>query len=351
MITRRLALAGCAGLALSPLAAPFIARASTPEVANVRFSLDWAFQGPQSVFLLAEQRGYFREAGLTVTIDRGAGSADTVSRVASGAYDIGFGDINAMIQFNADPANRGKELIAFYVLFDASPLAVMTLRRTGIAKPKDLEGRKLGAPVTDGGRQMFPAFAKFAGIDLGKITWVTMTPQLREPMLARGEVDAITGFLTSGVLSLKGIGVPEQDIVIMRYREAGVPNYGSAIYCRAEYANRNPNTVRAFARAMTRGIRDAIADPRASIAALRARDNLINAEIELERLMLAHRELTLTDNVKANGLSSVDMARMKASIDVVVEVYNLGSTPAPETIYTDRFLPPREERMPPALGA
>ena len=201
------------------------------------------------------------------------------------------------------------------------------------------------------GLWMHLACVRVAGVDLARITWVTMTLCLREPMLARGEVDAITGFLTSGVLSLKGIGVPEQDIVILRYREAGVPNYGSAISCRAEYANRNPNTVRAFTRAITGGIRDSIADPRASIAALRARDNLVNAEIEFERLMLAHRELTLTDTVKANGLSSVDMARMKASIDVVVEVYKLGSTPAPETIYTDRFLPPREERMPPALGA
>jgi NitT/TauT family transport system substrate-binding protein len=330
-------------------AAPTLAQ--PVETPRLRFSLDWAWQGPQAVFAIAETAGLFTQAGLAVQMDRGAGSADTIARVAGGAYQVGFGDINALIQYNADSANRGREITAFYMVFDSSPLAVMTLRRSGITTAQQLMGRKVGAPLTDGGRQMFPAFARASGIDLARIEWVTMNPQLREPMLVRGDVDAITGFITSGVLSLRGLGVAEQDIVVLRYRDAGLPNYGSAIYARADFLRANPRTVTAFTAALNRGIKAAIADPQAAITALRTRDPLVDDRLELARLMVAHRELTLTPHVLANGLSSVVPDRMRAAIDVVVQTYQLPTTPALEVIYTDAFLPPAAERMPPALPA
>ena len=74
---------------------------------NVRFTLDWAFEGPGSPYLLAADRGYFAKQGLNVTIDRGFGSGDAVTKIASGTYDMGFGDINAMMEFNArNPAQK-----------------------------------------------------------------------------------------------------------------------------------------------------------------------------------------------------------------------------------------------------
>lgn len=328
----------------------FAAQAQAPEQANVRFSLDWAFQGPQAVFTYAAERGHFRSAGLNVTMDRGVGSGDTVVRVASGAYDIGFGDINPMIKFNAE--NPGKELIAVYVVYEQAALAVMTLRRTGITNLKQLEGRKLGAPTVDAGRQMFPALVKANNLDARRIEWVTMNAPLREPMLFRGEVDAITGFITSGIFSLRGLGARDEDIVTFRYREHGVDVYSSAIYVTQDYLARNPRTVTAMVAAINRGIKDSIVDPRAAAASLRSRDQLVDLNLEHDRLLLSMRELVLTPYTLQHGISSVRADKLLNNIRVVNEAYEIqNSRLTPDKVYTDRFLPPQAERMLPRLGS
>ncbi|MFM7345515.1 MAG: ABC transporter substrate-binding protein [Tagaea sp.] len=340
------AFAGALALSLGA----FAAQAQAPEQANVRFSLDWAFQGPQAVFTYTAERGHFRSAGLNVTMDRGVGSGDTVVRVASGAYDIGFGDINPMIKFNAE--NPGKELIAVYVVYEQAALAVMTLRRTGITNLKQLEGRKLGAPTVDAGRQMFPALVKANNLDARRIEWVTMNAPLREPMLFRGEVDAITGFITSGIFSLRGLGARDEDIVTFRYREHGVDVYSSAIYVTQEYLNRHPRTVTAMVAAINRGIKDSIVDPRAATASLRSRDQLVDLALEYDRLLLSMRELVLTPHALEHGISAVRQDKLLNNIRVVNEAYEIqNSRLTPDKVYTDRFLPPQAERMLPRLGS
>lgn len=337
-----------AGVAV--LMAAGAARAQAPEQANVRFSLDWAFQGPQAVFTHAAEKGFFRQAGLNVTMDRGVGSGDTVIRVASGAYDIGFGDINPMIKFNAE--NPGKELMAVYVVYEQAALAVMTLRRTGITNLKQLEGRKLGAPTVDAGRQMFPALVKANNLDTRRIEWVTMNAPLREPMLFRGEVDAITGFITSGIFSLRGLGAKDEDIVTFRYREHGVDVYSSAIYVTQDFMARNPRTVSAMVAAINRGIKDAIVNPREAVASLRSRDQLVDLNLEYERMMLSMRELVLTPHVLQNGISAVRPDKLQNNIRIVNEAYEIqNSRLTPDKVFTDRFLPPQAERMLPQLGS
>src|SRR5258707_13389907 len=171
------------------------------ERRDVKLTLDWAFQGPQSVFLLPAERGYYKAEGLNMTVDRGSGSNDAVARVASGAYQFGWGDPSAMIKYNAE--HPGQELIAVFVTGDSSPLAVMALQRSGIAKPKDLEGKTLAATAASAGRLMFDAFASAAGIDIKTIQWQTVSGQLREPMLVRGDVAGVACFTTSIVISIR----------------------------------------------------------------------------------------------------------------------------------------------------
>lgn len=313
---------------------------------EVRFSLDWAFQGPQAPFLLALERGYYEDEGLDVTMDRGYGSGDVPVRIAAGTYDIGFADINPTIKFNAE--NPDSELVAVAVLYDASPLAAMTLAGNGIAEPADLEGRSVAAPDFDAGRQLFPAFVQATGIDGDSIEWITVTPQLRETMLANGQADAITGFLTSGLLSLAAAGVPEDDIVMFRYADYGVDLYSSAIITRRAWAEANPEAVTGIIRATIRGHIDAMADPEAAIEALRERDPLIDPEIELARMALSMDLLVLTDHVIENGFSQIDPARMQAAIDMVRLSYGIERDVTIDDVYTPAYLPPIESLMVPA---
>ncbi|MGQ9904502.1 MAG: ABC transporter substrate-binding protein, partial [Anaerolineae bacterium] len=186
-----LGLSACAPTRTAPPAGATEQPAAAPaKITHIRFALDWAIEGPSSPFLIALDKGYFAEEGLSVVIDRGTGSAGTVTKIASGAYEMGYADINAMIEFNVK--NPDKALLAIAMVYNTAPMTVFTLKDRGIATPKDLEGRKIGAPAGDAGRRLFPLFAKAVGIDESKIEWVTMEPALREPTLAKGEVDAIT---------------------------------------------------------------------------------------------------------------------------------------------------------------
>ena len=347
MIMSRRSLLAVSGGAV--FAAPYVAKGQA-ALTPIRFSLDWAFQGPQSCYLLALERGYFREEGLNVTIDRGFGAGDVPVKIASGAYEFGVSDPSPTMRMRMTPATANTDIIAPFVLQQGSPLAVMTLRRTGIRTPQDLLGKRLAAPETDGGRQMFPAFAKATGLDRSRITWITVTPQLREPMLARGEADAITGFETSGVFSLRAVGVPQQDIVSMRYSAFGVNLLSTCLLVRRPYAEANPRIVAGMIRAIVRGHIDAFRDPAASIAALLRRDPTAPGPLEQERLV-ANFEFVRTPEVVSGGFGNVTTARVQGAIDTVKEAFDLPGSLAAGDFYMPQFLPAAEQlRFPAAAG-
>jgi NitT/TauT family transport system substrate-binding protein len=305
---------------------------------DVKFTLDWTFQGPQSPFVLAAERGYFAAEGLNVTIDRGEGSGAVPPRVASGAYDIGVGDINPLIRFNADKPEAG--LIAVAVLYDASPLAAITLKKFGVTEPKHLAGKTIAAPETDSGRQLFPAFAKATGIDLAAINWMSVSPQLRETMLAQGQAQAITGFLTSGILSLNQAGIPTSEITVLRYRDYGVDLYSNALITTKKFAEANPKAITGFIRAAVKGHIDAIKDPEAAIEALKKRDPLIDPKVELARLTQSMAELVTTEHVKSAGFSQIEPERFQKALDILGDTYRFPRKLTIADVYTDKYLPP-----------
>ena len=315
------------------------------EKANLKFSQGWLFQSTQGQFPLAVDRGYWKSEGLDVTVDRGSGSATSVQRVVSGSYDIAYSDVGTIIKWNAE--NPAKQLLVFYVAEDGFPLVAVSLKSKNITKPKDFEGKKLGAPTFDGGRQMFPAFAKANGIDAGKVTWVTMDAALREQMMVRGEVDAITGFITSTVPTINALGVKTADLNIMKYDDYNLDGFGNAVFATKEFVEKNPRTVAAFVKGLNKAMKDVISDPKAVITAIKGRDPLVDGEVETQRLALNVKTILLTPNVKANGFSAVDPKKMESQIASVLEAFNIKTNMPVSAVYTDKFLPPKADRMPP----
>ncbi|MGQ9700277.1 MAG: ABC transporter substrate-binding protein [Candidatus Bipolaricaulaceae bacterium] len=309
----------------------------------VKFTLDWAYQGPQAPFLVALYKGYFAAEGLDVVIDRGYGSADAVTKLATGVYDIGFADINSMIEFNVQ--NPDRALIAVAIVYDYAPFSIVTLRGRGIEKPQDLVGRSLGAPAGDASRRLFPVFAKVVGIDPDAVTWVSVEPALRERILLTGQVDAISAHFFTAVLNLKAMGVPEDDIVIFLYAEHGLDLYGNAVMCSRKFADEKPEVVRAFVRALVRGWQDTLANPEEAISYVKQRDPLIDPQVELERLKLAITVCMLTPDVLERGLGDIRAERMAKAIALVAEGFGLAQVPRVEDVFTPEFLPPLEERL------
>ena len=329
---------------LMALAAVVLAAGSARAETEVKFVLDWALQGNHAIWTIALEKGYFAREGLKVTMDRGYGSGDTIVKVAGGAYEIGFADINGLVKFNAE--NPDKAVISFLQVYDITLASAVTLKSRNIKTPQDLAGKTMASPDGEGSLVLFPAFARANKIDTSAIKWVSVTPQLRETLLVKGEFDAIAGFFSTAVLNIKAAGVKAEDIVAMPYAEYGLDLYGSGLIAPAAYADKHPEVLKGFVRATIAGLRDMVRDPQAAMASLKKRDPLLNDAVELERLQLILERAMLTASVKANGIGHVVPERMARAVAIDAEAFQVANPPKAEAIYTTKFLPPQSERLP-----
>ncbi len=327
--------------AAAPFAgAPFVAGAQ--GLAKLKFTLDWARQGPNAYVDMGREKGFFRDAGLDVTIDRGFGSGRVPTDIAAGAYDMGQADIGPVIKFMAE--NPSSDLVIVGIWGDKSLMSVTVRADSAIRTPKDLEGKTLAAPESDGGRQLFPAFAKAAGIDLSKISWMTVTSELREPMLVQKRAEGITGAFTSTGMSLKALGLDVPQQRVMFYRDSGVELLGYCYLTTQRFLTANPEVVRAALKALYRSVIYANANRAEAIAVLKKVEPLTDVAIETERQAIAFEQGMISDHVTANGLSVVDPARLERVLRTIEAAYNLPPKLTPERVYTDAFLPPIADR-------
>ncbi len=330
-----------AALALGAMAS---AHAQTP----VKFQLDWRFEGPSALFLQSEAKGYYKAAGLDVTIDAGNGSGGTVTRVASGTYDMGFADLAALMEFHANNPDAPNKPVAVMMVYNNTPAAVLALKKSGIQKPTDLNGKKLGAPVFDAGRKAFPIFEKANGVS--NVAWTSMDPPLRETMLVRGDIDAITGFSFTSLLNLEARGVKTEDIVVMPYANYGVKLYGNVVIASPKMIQNNPAAIKAFLSAFARGAKEVMANPDASIASVRARDGIINVPLETRRLKLAIDSVVASPDARKEGFGQVNPGRLSLMASQVSDAFGTKSRVNPTAVWNGSFLPSAAELniLPPA---
>ena len=341
-LSRRRCLAAAA--LLTAFAAPVMAQSATP----IKFQLDWRFEGPASLFLLPAAKGYFKQAGLNVSIDAGSGSGGAVTRVASGAYDLGFADLAALMEFHANNPDAPNKPVAVMMVYNNTPATVFALKKSGIAKPADLAGKKLGAPVFDAGRRGFPIFQKVNGV--GEVNWTSMDPPLRETMLVRGDVDAITGFGFTSLLNLEARGVKPADVVLMPFADHGVKLYGNAIIASQKLLKENPGAIKAFLAAFAKGAKEAMADPTAAIAHVKARDGIVNVPLETRRFQLAIDTVIASADARQEGFGQIVPSRLSLMASQVSDAYGTKTRVDPAAVWDGSFLPSKAELdvLPPA---
>jgi NitT/TauT family transport system substrate-binding protein len=300
--------------------------------------LNWKYQGPQGWFFLAEDRGYFKEAGLDVVMDQGNGSGAGVPLVANGTYDVAFGDINALIELAAKKPDDAP--IAVYVMYNRPPFTIAVKADSPIKTPKDFEGKTLGGAANDGALKLFPAFCKIAKIDCTKVNITNMQPNLREQMLMQGQVDGVFGYVNTIRFSAKLIGVDDSKIRYINYGDYGMDLYSNALIVSKKLAKENPAAVKGLIVAINKGLKDALKDPDAAVAAVAKREPLIKIPVERERFDATIKDEMNHPEIAKIGLGAVDMDRLKRSIDILVDANKLPRTPAVSDIFTPDFLPP-----------
>lgn len=304
---------------------------------EVPFALDWKFEGPAAPYFVAIDKGYFGEKDLAVEISAGSGSLDAIPKVATGAFPVGFADINSLIKFLDQ--NPDAPVMAVMMVYDKPPFAVIGRKSLGIETPADLMGKVLGAPPPDGAWAQFPIFAAENDLDMAEITVEPVGFPTREPMLAEGNVAAITGFSFSSYLNLVRLDVPEDDITTLLMADYGVDLYGNAVIVNTNYAAENPDVIKGFLEAVAMGWKDAIADPESAIASLIERNPAADAGLEQRRLQLSIDANVMTDYVMENGFGGIDEARLESAIEQIGTTYEFEGEADIAKYFSEEYLP------------
>lgn len=323
------------------IASVLMATSAQAQAPKVRFTLDWVVQGQHAPFLLAKGKGYFDQEGVDVTVDVGNGSAGTVQRLASGSYDMGFADLSTLIEFVGNNPALPKAQ-AVYMVHERNPNALFALKKSGIAKPADLKGKKISGPVFSSTRKTWPLFARATGLKVDDVTWQNVAPDMVEQVMVRGDVQLGSGFPTQ-LQIYNRLGVKTEDIVTFKYADFGVDLYGNAVLASAKFINENPQAIAAVLRAINRAMKDTIADPAAAVKFVMQRNPLLNEADELEKLKLV-MEFMDTANTRADGLGGVKKLRLENQVDDINLAFGLKTKPSPDFFFNSNFLPRPADR-------
>jgi NitT/TauT family transport system substrate-binding protein len=326
------------------IVAAFVLVSAAPARAQtgVKFSLDGRLEGPEALILVPQDKGFFKGEGLEVSVDEAATPLEPITRVATGGYDMALADINTLIRYRDQ--HPSPPVKAVFVVFNKPPYAVVARKSRGITEPKQLEGKKLGAPPSGSTYAQWPLFAKLNGIDVAKVTIENIGIPVRAPMLAAGQIDAALGYSYRLYVDLKDRGVPVDDIVLMPMANYGLKLYGNAVIVNPKFAAEKPEALKAFLHAFLQGLKETIRHPAETVESIAKRDDAAKREVELERLRMAIRDNIVTPEVRANGLGGVETTRLEESIDQIGLVHTFKAKPKPDDIFDASFLPPEGER-------
>lgn len=315
------------------------ARAPVP----LRLTLDHPIDGAAAPFVLAASKGYFRTAGLNMTINAGNGSDDAIARVADGRSDIALADLNALIRFR-DAANA-PAIKAVFVLFNSASYAIVARKSRGIDKLSDMAGKTLGVAAGDLAIRMWPAVAERNGIKLAAVKQQGIGAAVREPMLAAGQVDAVTGFSYLSAVNLRDRGIPADDLAVLRFADYGSEAYGGALIVNPKFAAEQPDAVRSFIVAVIAGLRLTLKEPAQAVDAVVAEMNGGSRDLERERLRTLIHTGIVTDEVKRNGFGAIDEARFNVALDQIAVDFKFRNRPSVSDIFDATFLPPLDQRQ------
>ncbi|MGL5003491.1 MAG: ABC transporter substrate-binding protein, partial [Casimicrobium sp.] len=264
---------------------------------KVRFLNDWRWEGQASPLAIAVQGG-FRKQRLDVVATPGTGSAATVAKVASGEFDMGLGDFGALVEFAARNPSVPPPM-AVYVLYERTPATIFVRNRVDIKKAASTD---LAAPAFDGGRKLWPAFAKQEGVTNAK--WQNVDALAREKNFAAGQYDGITGFYFTTMLNLEREGMSGTTYKVLPFYEAGVRLYGNVLMVNPNFLKANPRAIERFVRAYHDAVKAALKDTDAAIETLKQIDPKIDAKLEWRRARLAFDRFIDTPTVRETGLGT-----------------------------------------------
>jgi NitT/TauT family transport system substrate-binding protein len=298
---------------------------------KVTFRLDTSYLPKHGIFFVALDKGYYREAGLDVTIIPGTGSMGTVQTVAAGRDTFGFADAGTMVLGRAQGA-MVKEIAMIHA---KSPFAVITLKKYNIKTPKELEGKTIASEPAGSSFIMLPIFFKLAGVDGSKVNIVPTDPTSKVPGLLAGRFEAVGSYLVSDppVIVANG-GEP----VIFAYSDYGFKMYSNGLIASDKTIKEDPDLVRKFVHATLKGVKYANDHPDEAAAILVKHVPEINLQAAKTGIELASKILW-TDEAVANGIGYMAKDMWDVTQKNLLDYMGLKKAFPVEELYTNEFLP------------
>lgn len=320
---------------------PTIRKGSGKGPKTFRMVLNTSFSSPQAWLLLAQDRGYLDEAGIALELTAGEGAYTAPSRMAAQGFDLGYGDINALIVLAASGSDLAP--IGIQMMFGASPSAIAVKADGPVGGPADLPGRTIIGHDTDVALRTFGAFCLRAGVDRSRVTCREMHGDLHALIVAMLEsdgVDGVFGYVSTIRSALAAKGVDDRATLrFIPYADHVPELYGSCVMASPRMLEEEGAALAAIVRAFGRGILDMRADPQAAIDAVaRRRPDIPRAAERLRLRTTLEIEMATLPHPASPG--EVDLARLTSAIALIVESQGLPATPRADRIFTNRFLAP-----------
>lgn len=316
-------------MALGALALPAGTAAAEPVV----LALNWFNDGDHAPYWVALDKGYYKARGLDVSIEPSKGSGDAATKVAVGRAAFGLADAVPVMS----AIGRGAEIKIVGIVFDKTPLTFFSRADKPVTRPKDLEGKAIGASATDVQRLAFPAFAKINGIDTDKITWVNIEPAAKIAALSEKRVDAVGYFFPGRPYFAKALG--DANVRQLHWADYGFNDlYSMTLITNDKLLKSQPELVKRFLEASYLGWRDTLKDPQEALRIMKKHVPEIDLSVLAPYLQLS-LELVRTPNTLKNGLGVIDTRRMCSSVDIVNTYMGLPRPLDCASVYASGFVP------------
>lgn len=314
--------------------APVLAVAWPAAAAEkVEYGLDWIVGGRHAAWFVALEKGFWKEAGLDVNVTRGFGSGHSIKRLVSRGDDFGFVAPGASMLARA----RGEKIKYIAVIYARAPYAVFSMAKTGLQKPKDLEGRLMGAPPGDGIRLVMPAFARHAGFDAGKVKWLDMPPSAKAASLLSGKVDGATNFLFDRI-KYDREEKRHGKISMMLFADFGFELYANGVGALDEAVEKKPGVARGVVAGLVKGYEFTLKNPDEALAIIARRNPNISREIARGEIGLIGR-LVLGPDQKKHCIGWMDAGKMADTVDIMFKAYNVEKKIDVKAGWTNDFVP------------
>ena len=311
------------------LAAGNTGAANTP----ITFQLNWVAGGANAGFAAAVAEGFYKDAGLDVTLVQGNGSGNTAQLVANGRSEIAYADAVAVSQLIA----KGAPMKVLSTVYQSNPNEVSALKKTGIKSIKDLAGKKVGVPSGSSQTTMLPLLLKANNLTESEVNLINMPPTAMVPSLLQGQVDAILGSVDSYQIQLEAQGAQTDNFM---FADHGVPTVSTSIFASDSYIKNNPEVIKKFIAASLKGWYFALDNPEKAVKDLKSVFPEMNEKLATAELA-SIKPLLCSGGAKYIGKAE-DALWVKTQ-DLLSEVKLLPAGQDPKTYYTNAYLPPASE--------